>query len=89
MVKLKRMLIPENGMNFDDVCSAQTESYIVIWNYISDCFVVLDKNAHHFECVELPSCQTFDELNEAVYKACGEYLEEVSDKSKYEFKLVE
>lgn len=89
MIKLKRLLVPENGMDFDDVCSARTANYIILWNHMTDCFVIIDEMASQFECGSLPHCRTFDELDAEVYKVCGEHIEAVSDKSKYKLTLIE
>ena len=89
MVKLKRMLVPENGIDFDDVCSARTDNYIILWNHISDSFMLIEDTASSFECYELPPCNNFDELDDAVHDICGEHIEEVSRESKYKLTLVE
>ena len=89
MIKLKRMLVPENMIDFDDVCSARTESYIILWNHIKDCFVLVEDESTTFECFDLPHCENFDELDEVVHNICGEHIEEVSQSNKYKLTLME
>ncbi len=66
MQKVIKKLIPENNMNFKDITSFETESYIGIWNYTTDGYVVFVKSDHEFWLHQLPPCIDLEELDDKI-----------------------
>ena len=89
MVKLIRILTPENGMKFHDICSFETENCIGMYNHAEDRFVVMNQRGYELHLTTLPACDTLDELDNAVYESCEEHIIGVSESSNYEFIIKE
>lgn len=87
MIKLKRILAPADGTDFDNICSFTTETYVGIWNHCTESFMMFAKEDSEFNCVDLGRPETLDELDDAVYEECKEHIDAVSALSNYEFKL--
>lgn len=87
MIKLVRTLTPENGMDFGNILSFETENYIGIWNYEEDKYVLIAKSDNEFRLYHLSSCDTLDELDELVYQECKERIIGVSDNCNYTISL--
>ena len=88
-MKLKRMLAPENGADFENIVSFATESYIGIWDHCSNGFLLIAKEDIEFSCEELGNFDTLDELDDAVYIACDEHIQEVFESSAYKITLID
>ena len=88
-MKLKRMLAPENGADFENIVSFATESYIGIWDHNNNSFFLIAKEDSEFNCEELGNFDTLDELDDAVYDECCEHIEEVFESSAYKITLVD
>lgn len=89
MIKLIRTLTPANGMKFHDICSFETENYVGMYNHETDRFVVMNQRDYELHLATLPECATLDELDNAVYEACGERIIGVSENSNYELIIKE
>ena len=89
MIKLTRILAPADGTDFEDICSFSTESYVGIWDHEASAFVLFAKSDSEFHCMVLPHCESLDELDDAVHAKCDEHIDEVSESSSYEFKILE
>lgn len=89
MVKLIRTLAPENGMSFRDIYSFRTMNYIGIWNFEAKRFALVAKSGVEFRAVNLPACESLDDLDFCVYAACNEHIIWVSDKAAYSITLTE
>lgn len=92
MQKLVRKLSTENDLNFEEICSFETDNYIGIWDHNHDRFVVFAKSSAEFwlyEPDELGRCENLEELYNAVYKITDEYITGVSDSSDYTFTINE
>lgn len=85
MKKLVRELAVEDGTRFEDICSFETKSYIGIWNFNTDSFVVFPSFDKEFYLYVLPKCNTLQELDNAVYAITDERICGVSESSTYEF----
>lgn len=89
MIKLTRVLAPEDGTEYENINSFATEGYIGIWNGDLAKFVLIAKRDGAFCPATLPFCGSLDELDEAVYKECGERIREVSESGGYEIRIAE
>ena len=89
MVKLIRTLAPENGMQFEEICSFHTMNYIGVWNHAADTFALVAKSDVEFNLVHLPTCENLDELDDRVYAECDEHIISVSDRSAFVIALTE
>ena len=88
-MKLKRMLAPENGADFEHIVSFATENYIGVWDHCSNGFLLIAKEDSEFACEELGNFDTLDELDDAVYIACDEHIKEVFESSAYKITLID
>lgn len=89
MQKVIRKLIPENNMDFEDICSFETESYIGIWNHKIDDYVVFAKSDCEFWLHPLPTCIDLEELDNKIYDLVQEHIIGVSECSSYIFEINE
>ena len=89
MIKLTRILAPANGADFEDICSFSTKNYVGIWDHEANAFALFAKSDYEFHCMALPYCESMDELDDAVYAKCDEHIEEVSESSSYEFRIID
>ena len=92
MIKLVRTLTPENGMDFEDILSFETENYIGIWNYGEDRYVLIPRDSDYdpeFYLHTLDECNNLDELDNAVFKICDEHIIGVSENGAYRIVLKE
>lgn len=87
MIKLIRTLAPENGMNFEDVLSFETENYIGLWSHTNDTFILFARSDDGFNPVNLGVYDSLDELDESVYEECSEHIIAVSKDSSYRITL--
>ncbi len=79
--------ITAEGIEFDEICSFETENYVGIWCGSLFAYVLMPKEDGEFECSILPVCSNLKELDNAVYNWCEEHIEEVYESSTYEFVL--
>lgn len=86
MKKIVKTLAVEDGMDFYDIQSFETESYIGIWHN-DERFLLIMPSDIEFNTEEIPECNNLDELDDAVYDACGEHILGVSSSGSYTFKL--
>ena len=86
MVGLIRVLSPVNGLEFEEICSFETETkdFIGIWNHVSNSFVLVARSDSEFHLTTLPVCNDLDQLDKAVYDVCQEHIVGVSTSSSYE-----
>ena len=89
MQKVIKKLIPENNMDFGDISSFETESYIGIWSYMTDSYVVFAKSDHEFWLHQLPPCIDLEELDDKVCDLVQEHIIGVSECSSYTFEINE
>ena len=89
MIKLTRILAPANGADFEDICSFSTKNYVGVWDHEANAFALFAKSDIEFNYMLLPRCESLDELDDAVYAKCDEHIEEVSESSSYEFRIIE
>ena len=48
MQKVIRKLTPENNMDFENICSFETDSYIGIWDQANDTYAIMKKSDFEF-----------------------------------------
>ena len=89
MQKVIRKLVPENNMDFEDICSFETESYIGIWDQKSEDYVVIAKSDCEFWLYPLPPCSDLEELDNKVYDLVEEHIIGVSECLRYTFRIDE
>lgn len=88
MAKVIMTIAPEDGMNFDEMMSFQTENYIGIWDCASEQFALIKKSSKYFEAWYLPNeYETFKELDDAIYDEVEEHITEVFKESNYTITL--
>lgn len=87
MVGIIRSLKPENGMEFEDICSFETNSFIGIWDYSYDEWVLIAKENDHFDSSRIDPVSDLDALDDEVYSICGEHIEGVSKHNAYKITL--
>lgn len=81
--KLIHRLSAEDNMDFNEVVSFETDSYIGIWDVYHQEFVIIKNRDTYFEMIPLKCCDNFEELDGAVYEECDEHINFVSNKSSY------
>lgn len=89
MQKVIRKLTPENDMDFEDICSFETESYIGIWDQMKEEYVMFAKSDYEFCLHQLPPSIDLEELDNKVYDLVQEHIIGVSECSRYTFKIDE
>ena len=87
MAKIITTIAVEGEMEFDDICSFETETYIGIYSHNHNTFVVMEKSGYEFHPFMLPICEDLVELEDEVYKLTEEHILEAYDTSKYTFVL--
>lgn len=87
MIKLKRVLAPVNGVDFNDICSFTTETCIGIYDHGREEWLLIEREAAQFDSCYLGCPGTLEELDDAVYAIIGEHIEGVSTSSTYSFAL--
>lgn len=86
MVKVIRTLTPENGMDFMDILSFETESYIGLWDYVNNHFIATNKCERELRIFTVLG-DTLTELDEYMFKHFEEHIIGVSDRSDYRITL--
>lgn len=89
MINLIRTLTPANGLEFEEICSFETEDFIGIWNHESDRFVLFARDDNEFHLWTLPVCENLDRLDQEVYNLVEEHIIGVSDSSTYSITIEE
>ena len=89
MAKLVRMLAPDNGMDFDDICAFKTEELIGLYDYEQDEFVLICSESDELHIFSLDRCKSLQELYEQVLNRFGEHITDVFGRSKYRIVLEE
>ena len=89
MAKVIITIASEDGMDFDQMMSFQTENYIGMWDCASGQFALIKKSSKYFEAWYLPpnAYTTFKELDDAIYEEIEEHITEVFKKSDYTIAL--
>ena len=87
MAKLITTIVVENGMDFDEICSFETETCVGIYSHNHNTFIVMEKSSCEFHPCILPVCRDLEELDNEVYKVTDEHILEVYDTSDYIFVL--
>jgi hypothetical protein len=87
MAKVIMALTPENGMEFFNIMSFETKSYIGLWNQDKGGFVLLRKSSRLYEPICLEECSSLKELDDMVYMECEEHIVEVYEDSFYTISL--
>lgn len=93
MAKVKRELVVENGMHFDEILAFKTESCVGIWDQNNGEFVVMragELTLDAFETVRIEhkNCRTLQSLDDIVYEEVNEHIEEVFDEGHWSFEFV-
>ena len=89
MVKLIHTIAPENGMDFEEICSFETKTMIGIWNHESNRFVLFAPDDIEFHLWTLPACKSLEQLDQEVYNIVEEHIVGVSDSSTYNITIEE
>lgn len=86
MINLKRVLAPVDDIQFEEICSFETENYIGIFIDPQGEFVILPKN-EEFMIASIGLPQTLQEMDEATYQETGERIIGVSTSRVLEVKI--
>lgn len=89
MISLIRTLTPANGLEFEEICSFETDGFVGIWNHVSDRFVLVARGSSEFNLMTLPACENLDQLDREVYNLIEEHIIGVSDSSTYNIMIEE
>lgn len=91
MFEIKRMLVPINGMPFEDINSVMSENYIGVYTQHDgeEGYVIIPIDDLVFEIIFVPVPDNLEELDEKFYKAVGEHIEKVSDSRHLEIAICE
>lgn len=87
MAKVITTIAAEDGMDFENICSFKTENYIGLWNYVEDCYTLIEKNEIEFYPHNLSKCTNLKELDDAVFDRCDEHITDVFDHCTYTIEL--
>ncbi len=87
MAKVITTIVAEE-LDFDDICSFETEHCVGIYSSQHNTFVLIQRSNCEFNFGILPVCLSLKELDDEVYKLCDEHIVEVYDSSAYEFNLI-
>lgn len=87
MSKVKRMLAPVQDINYDEICAFMTATWVGLYDYARDEWVVFPKQDSQFETMYLGCPDTLDELDDKVFTEVDEHIEAVSKNSNYTFIL--
>lgn len=86
MIKVKRVLGFDNGLQFQDMKVFKTENNLVIFDEGYDEWVIISKFDSWFETYRITDSEvvnSLDVLDDLVFEACGEHIEYASDDSGY------
>lgn len=89
MHKVIRKLTPENNIDFENICSFETDSYIGIWDQANDTYAIMKKSDFEFWLHQLPECTDLEDLDNKVYGLTNEHIIGVSEFSNYTFRIDE
>ncbi len=89
MQNVIRKLMPENDMDFEEICSFETLNCIGIWNHNRGRFVVFEQSDLEMWMYEVPEVKNLEELDCEVCKLIDEHIIRVSECSNYTFKIDE
>lgn len=87
MIELKRQLSPVQPLEYAELVSFRTESYIGMYECGSNQYVLIPAADCQFEMGYLGDPGSYDKLDEAVYDAVGEHITHVSNDGHYHFVL--
>lgn len=87
MTELKRQLCPVQPLEYAELVSFRTESYIGMYEYDSHQYILFPVADCQLELCYLGDPGSYDKLDEAVYNAVGEHITHVSDDGHYHFVL--
>lgn len=89
MIRLKRQLVPVNGVDFDAIESFVTDTHIGIYDFEQGEFVMIPKSERQLSIVRLGSPDDLEALDANVYGECGEHIVAVSTQSEYRLALMD
>lgn len=90
MIKVIHTIAPEDDMLFKDIKSFETDSYIGIFDYQANEFVMMARDGLLLYLKRIKGYfDNLKELDDAVYEIVEQHINSVSDSSEYEFKIVE
>lgn len=88
MAKVIRKLSADDDMDYMDIVSFKTESYVGVWNFREEEFLIFGQSDTEFYPIPVgKGCKDLQELDDQVYNEVDQHIEEVFDLSNYEFKL--
>ena len=89
MQKVIRKLTPENNMDFENICSFETDSYIGIRDHANDRYIMMAKSDCEFWLHPVVQCADLENLDNKVYDLVEEHIIGVSESSNYTFRIDE
>ena len=87
MIKVTRILAPENGMPTNEINSFETENYYGIWDHNLDRFALIKKKEIEYSSEHLSKSyyDNLQEIDDEVYELIEERIIGVSDSSSFRF----
>ena len=89
MTKLIRSLACADGTEFEEIQSFETETFYGIWINNTAAFGLIPNEDDYFDITILDEVHSFDELEDEVFKTCGEHVIGVSISSKFKLTMIE
>lgn len=91
MIKVTRILAPENGMSTNDINSFETKNYYGIWDHSRDRFALIKKEEIEYSSEHLSKSyyDNLQEIDDEVYELIEERIIGVSDSSSFRFTINE
>ena len=91
MFEVKRMLVPINGMPFEEINSVISENYIGVYTHHDgeEQFAIMPIDDGEFEITFVSAPDNLEELDEKFYEAVEEHIEKVSDSRHLEISVYE
>lgn len=87
MIELKRQLCPVQSLDFEDMVSFRTESYVGMYEYGIEQYVIFPIADCQLDVGYLGTPKNYDELDDEVYEMVGEHITHVSGDCHYHFVL--
>ena len=89
MAKVRRTIVAENGMSYDNIIAFKTPSYVGMWDQMSQRFAVIETKCSEFfvEFIDIDVADTLEKLDDKVYEITNENILEVFDYVKYRLEL--
>ena len=87
MIPVQRSITVDGTSSTDDLRVFTTDAYIGFYDEDHNNWRVMLNGANYFSSFEIESCDTLDELDEAMYESTGEHIKSVGYQVNYRIEL--